>query len=151
MILGPPKFGQSIWPPGSQLKLLVQSLRLPSSYQPMLCIHSALTFSKLREILTSIMSFFCFLEISLPQDVPLIFEFISFLDAIFPFLFLSRLVACSVYFNSLFNCHNIVANQKGQRQSSKPIKTRRNYTWPTQSVGNVQAQAMIGFGFTSIG
>ena len=28
-----------------------------------------------------------------------------------------------------------LANKKGQRQPSKPIKTRSNYTWPTQSAG----------------
>ena len=97
-----------------------------------------------------------------------LFEFISFFDAIFPFLFLSYLVACIVYLipyslhcleQVSIECRKTktktkvitLTNQKGQRQSSKPIKTRRNYTWPTQSAGNVQAQAMIGFGFTSIG
>ena len=28
-----------------------------------------------------------------------------------------------------------LANQKGRRQSSKPIKTRSNHTYPTQSTG----------------
>ena len=47
-----------------------------------------------------------------------------------------------------------LANQKGRRQSSKPIKTRSNYTYSvaiTQSPGkiNVHVQAMIGFGLTS--
>ena len=37
-----------------------------------------------------------------------------------------------------------LANQKGQRPSSKPIKTRSNYTRE-----NVHARVTFGFGFTS--
>ena len=43
----------------------------------------------------------------------------------------------------------ILANQKGRRQSSKPIKTRSNYTCRHKARENVHARATIGFGFTS--
>ena len=41
-----------------------------------------------------------------------------------------------------------LANQKGRRQSSKPIKTRSNYTQPTQSAGKC-ARASHDWFFTS--
>ena len=43
-----------------------------------------------------------------------------------------------------------LANQKGRRQSSKPINTRRNYTQQTQSAGKcARASHDIGFAFNS--
>ena len=42
-----------------------------------------------------------------------------------------------------------LANQKGRRQSSKPIKTRSNYTCRQEVREHVHARATIGFGFTS--
>ena len=36
-----------------------------------------------------------------------------------------------------------LANQKGRRQSSKPIKTWSNYTKQTQSVGNMHAEPQL--------
>ena len=40
-----------------------------------------------------------------------------------------------------------LANQKGRRQSSKPIKTRSNYTWPTQSAGKCARASYDWFWF----
>ena len=42
-----------------------------------------------------------------------------------------------------------LANQKGRRQDSEPIKTRSNSTFQQKARENVHARAMIGFGFTS--
>ena len=40
-----------------------------------------------------------------------------------------------------------LANQKGRRQSSKRIKTRSNYTWPTQSAGKCERASPDWFWF----
>ena len=42
-----------------------------------------------------------------------------------------------------------LANQKGRRQSSKPIKTRSNTRSQHKAQENVHARATIGFSFTS--
>jgi len=42
-----------------------------------------------------------------------------------------------------------LANHKGHKESSEPIKTRSKYMELTQSAGNVCERVTIGVGFTS--